>query len=54
MVTSSVAVTPAFIFKPALLTLLCLEQAYQVPTPTERPRQVSDVVADITPQGHAP
>jgi hypothetical protein len=37
----------------ALLTLLCLEQADQVSTPTERPRQISDVIADVTPKGHA-
>jgi hypothetical protein len=52
--TSSVAAPPAFIFQMALLTLLCLEQADQVPTPTERPRQISDVIAEVTPQGHAP
>ena len=38
----------------ALLELLSLEQAEQVPTPNERPRQISDVIADIAPQGHAP
>jgi len=53
-VTSSVAAPPAFIFQIALLTLLCLEQGDQVPTPTERPRQISDVNADVAPQGHAP
>ncbi len=53
-VTSSDAASPVFILQLALLTLLCLEQADQVPTPTERPRQVSDVIADVTPQGHAP
>ena len=53
-VTSSVAVPPAFIFQMALITLLCLEQADQVPTPTERPRQISDAIADVTPQVHAP
>ena len=45
---------PAFIFQIALVTLPCLEQADHVPTPTKRPRQVSDVIADIAPQGHAP
>jgi len=53
-VTSSIAASPAFIFQITLLTLLCLEQADQVPTPTDRPRQVSDVIADIAPQIHAP
>jgi hypothetical protein len=53
-VTSFVAAPPAFIFHMTLLTLLCLEQADQVPTPTERPRQISDDIADVTPQGHAP
>ena len=53
-VTSSVAAPSAFVFQMALLTLLCLEQADHVPTPTERPRQVPDVIADVTPQGHAP
>jgi hypothetical protein len=52
-VTSFDAAPPAFIFHMALLTLLYLEQADQVPTPTERPRQISDVIADIAPQGHA-
>ena len=52
--TSSVAASPTFIFQLALLTLLCLEQAGHVPTPTERPRQVSDIIADVTPQGQAP
>jgi len=31
-----------------------MEKADQVPTPTERPRRVSDVIADIAPRGHAP
>jgi len=48
-VTSSVAAPPAFIFHIALLTQLCLEQADQVPIPTEIPRQISDAIADITP-----
>ena len=46
-VTSSVAAPPAFNFQIALLTPLCLEHADQVPTPTERPRQISDVIAHI-------
>jgi hypothetical protein len=37
-----------------LLTLLCLEQADQVSTPTERPRRVSNVVVNVAPQGHVP
>ena len=53
-VTSSVAAPPAFIFQIALLNLLCLEHANPVPKPTERPRQVYDVITDIAPQGHAP
>jgi hypothetical protein len=53
-VTSFVAAPPAFIFRMALLILLCLEHADKVPTPTERPRQIFDVIADVTPQGHAP
>jgi hypothetical protein len=53
-VTSFIAVPPAFIFQIALLTLLCLEQADQIPTPTQRPRQVLGVITDIAPQGHAP
>jgi hypothetical protein len=52
--TSFVMAPPDFIFQMAMLTLLCLQQADQVSTPTERPRQVSDVIADVTPQGHAP
>ena len=45
--TSFIVAPPAFIFQIALLTLPCLEQADHVPTPTERLRQVSDVIADI-------
>ena len=52
--TSFVAAPPAFIFQMALLTLLCLEQADEVHNPTERPRQVSDSIADVTPQDHTP
>ena len=52
-VTSSVASPPAFIFQIALHTLFCLEHADQFFTPTRRPRQISDVFADIAPQGHA-
>jgi len=37
------------LFHMALLTMLCLDQVDRVPTPTERPRTVSDVIADVTP-----
>jgi hypothetical protein len=53
-VASSISVPPAYLFQFMLITLLCLEQSDQVPTPTERPRKVSDVIADIVPMGHAP
>ena len=53
-VTSSIPLVPAALFQLALLTLLSLHQGDSVPTPTERPRVVSDVIADVTPQGHAP
>ncbi len=53
-VTSYIAAPPAFIFQIALLALLCQEQADKVPTSIDRPRQISDVIADIAPQGHAP
>jgi hypothetical protein len=53
-VTSSIAAPLAFIFRIAMITLLCLEDADKVPTPTERPRKVSDVIADIAPPRHAP
>jgi hypothetical protein len=36
-----------------LLTLLWLEQGDAVPTPTKRPRLISDGIKDVTPQGHA-
>ena len=45
---------PAYICQAALLALLTLEQSEKVPTPTERPRQASDAIAGIPPQGHAP
>ena len=38
----------------AMLTVLYLDQGDMVPTPTERQRLVSDVIADVKPQGHAP
>jgi len=53
-VASSISVPPAYLFQFTLLTLLCLEQTDQVPSPTDRPRKVSDVIADIAPMGHAP
>ena len=52
---SSIPAPPAYIFHIALLTLPCLEQTnHHVPSPTEGPRQVFDVVANVTPHGHAP
>jgi hypothetical protein len=45
--------TPTNFFQLAFLTLFCLKWGDSVPTPTERPRLVSDVIADVTPQGHA-
>ncbi len=53
-VTSSIPLPPATLFHLVLLTSLCLHQGDAVPTPTERPRTVSDVIADVPPQGHAP
>jgi len=53
-VTSSIPLTPPALFQLALLTMLSLHQGDAVPTPTERPRDGSDVVAGRTPQGHAP
>ena len=53
-VASSISVPLAYMFQFTLLTLLCLEQSDQVPAPTERPRKVSDLIADIAPMGHAP
>jgi hypothetical protein len=51
---SSIPAPPAMIFQATLLTLLCLEQVEQVPTPTELPRTLPDVLSDVPPQGHAP
>jgi hypothetical protein len=53
-VASSISAPPAYIFQIALLTLLSLEQTCQVPTPTERLRNVSDFTANVAPMGHAP
>ena len=52
--TFSIPLTPPALFQLALLTLLTIHQGDSVPTPTERPRVVSDVIADIPPQCHAP
>ena len=52
--TSSIPAPPDYIFQAALLTLLSLEQTDKVPTPTERPRQGSNLLAGIPAQGHAP
>jgi hypothetical protein len=38
IMASSIPAPPAYIFQFALITLLCLEQSDQVPTPMERPR----------------
>ena len=58
MVLNLTSLTPAlsaYIVQIALLTMLCLEQEDLLPTPIERPRQVSDdIIADVSPQGHAP
>ncbi len=54
IVSSPIPINPATLFQLALLTLLTLHQGDSVPTPTERPRVVSDVIADIPPHGHAP
>jgi hypothetical protein len=53
-VASSIPLTPTTLFQLALLTLLCLHEGDAVPTPTERPREGSDVIAGRVPQGHAP
>jgi hypothetical protein len=53
-VASSIPATPEYIFQAALLTMLSLEQTKRVPTPTERPRQGSNLITWLPPQGHAP
>ena len=53
-VTSFVAAPPAFIFHIVLLIFFYMKQADQVSSSIERPRQVSDVIADIAPRGHTP
>ena len=52
-VASSILAPPSYIFQMALLTLLGIEQTDKVSTPTERSRHVSDVIANVTPMGHA-
>ncbi len=53
-VASLIPLTPPALFQLALLTMLSLHQEDAVPTPIERPRDGSDVVAGRAPQGHAP
>ena len=53
-VVSSISVVPDYLFQVAFITLVSLEQMDKVPTPTERPKHDSDVLAGIAPQGHAP
>jgi hypothetical protein len=53
VVISSIPDPPALIFYTTLLTLLCQEQEGQVPTPTQQPRTVSDIIADVRAHGHA-
>ncbi len=53
-VASSISAPLAYIFQIVLLTLLSLVKTYQVPTPTERPRSVFDLSANVAPMGHAP
>jgi hypothetical protein len=53
-VSASIQLPPEAVFQMALLTLLYIHQGDAVPTPTERTRQLSDVIADVPPQGHAP
>jgi hypothetical protein len=53
-VISSIPLPPAALFQLALLTLPCLHQGDFVPTSTERPRPVPDVIADVASQGHEP
>jgi hypothetical protein len=53
-VSASIPLPPAAPFQLALLTLLRIHEGDAVPTPTDRPRQISDVIADVPHQGHAP
>ena len=52
-VFSSILLTPTALFHLELLTLLTLHQGDSVPTPTVS-NVVSNVIADIPPEGHAP
>ena len=49
IVSSSIPMTPVALFQLAMLTLLCLHQGDSVPTPTERPWTISNVIVDIPP-----
>jgi hypothetical protein len=53
-VASSISAPPAYIFQIALLTLLSLTKTYQVQTPIERQRSVSDFTDNVAPMGHDP
>ncbi len=53
-VSASIQLPPQALLQRALLTLICIHQGDMVPTPTERPRQISDVIAEVPSQGHAP
>jgi hypothetical protein len=53
-VVSSIPLPPVALFQMALLTLLCLDQRDMVPTSTKRPILISYVIAEVTPQDHAP
>jgi hypothetical protein len=53
-VTSSILAPPSYIFQMALITLLSINQTDKAPTPTEGPRQVFDVIANVTPMGQTP
>ncbi len=48
-VASSISAPPAYTFQIALLTLLSLAQTDEIPSPTERPRSVSDFTANVAP-----
>ncbi len=53
-VSASTQLPPQALFQLALFTLICIHQGDMVLTPTKRPRQISDVIADVPSQGHAP
>jgi len=48
IVSSSIPLTPTTLFQLALLTLLYLDQEDSVPTPTDHPILVSNVIVDVT------